>query len=100
MVHEWEDAEVPSDRTTVTELGTGLGMLGLGSIEEAVRSRAPAMHSVSPEMWEHLEQAGGGGGDNYHAAWAKVDPTPDKNPHDIVRDTTYHLTSGSTTSTL
>ena len=30
---------MPSDRTTVTELGTGLGMLGLAGIDEAVRSR-------------------------------------------------------------
>ena len=32
---------MPSDRTTVTELGTGLGMLGLADIDEAVRSRTP-----------------------------------------------------------
>jgi hypothetical protein len=72
VVHEWKDAEVPSDRTTVTELGTGLGMLGLASIEEALRSRAPAMHSVSPEMWEHLERlrAGGAYDAEFHAAWA------------------------------
>jgi hypothetical protein len=63
---------VPSDRTTVTELGTGLGMLGVGGIEEAVRSRTPVMHSLSPEMWERLERlrAGGAYDAEFHAAWA------------------------------
>ena len=63
---------MPSDRTTVTELGTGLGMLGLGDIEEAVRSRSPVMHSLSPEMWERLAalRAGGAYDAEFHAAWA------------------------------
>jgi hypothetical protein len=63
---------VPSDRTTVTELGTGLGMLGVGGIDEAVRSRTPVMHSLSPEMWERLERlrAGGAYDAEFHAAWA------------------------------
>jgi len=62
---------VPSDRTTVTELGTGLGMLGAGGIDEAVRSRTSVMHSVSPELWEHLERlrAGGAYDAEFHAAW-------------------------------
>ncbi len=45
---------MPSDRTTVTELGTGLGMLGSLGVDEALRSRSAVMHSVSPEMWERL----------------------------------------------
>jgi len=63
---------MPSDRTTVTELGTGLGMLGLESIDEAVRSRTPVMHSLSPEMWEHLARLRSGGAYDaeFHAAWA------------------------------
>ena len=63
---------MPSDRTTVTELGTGLGMLGAGGIDDAVRSRTPVMHSLSPEMWEHLERlrAGGAYDAEFHAAWA------------------------------
>jgi hypothetical protein len=63
---------VPSDRTTVTELGTGLGMLGMDGIDEAVRSRTPVMHSLSPEMWERLERlrAGGAYDAEFHAAWA------------------------------
>ena len=63
---------MPSDRTTVTELGTGLGMLGLAGIDESVRSRTPVMHSLSPEMWERLERlhAGGAYDAEFHAAWA------------------------------
>ena len=63
---------MPSDRTTVTELGTGLGMLGLADIDEAVRSRTPVMHSLSPEMWERLARlrAGGAYDGEFHAAWA------------------------------
>jgi hypothetical protein len=63
---------VPSDRTTVTELGTGLGMLGLTGIDEAVRSHTPVMHSLSPEMWGRLAalRAGGAYDAEFHAAWA------------------------------
>ena len=63
---------MPSDRTAVTELGTGLGMLGLAGIDEAVRSRTPVMHSLSPEMWERMERlrAGGAYDAEFHAAWA------------------------------
>ena len=62
---------MPSDRTTVTELGTGLGMLGLGSIDESMRSRSSVMHSISPEMWERLAQLRSGGlyDAEFHAAW-------------------------------
>ena len=63
---------MPSDRTTVTELGTGLGMLGLDGIEQSVRSRTPVMRSISPEMWDRLErlEAGGAYDAEFHAAWA------------------------------
>jgi hypothetical protein len=62
---------MPSERTTVTELGTALGMLGLGGIDEAVRSRTPVMHSLSPEMWDRLDRlrAGGAYDAEFHAAW-------------------------------
>lgn len=62
---------MPSDRTTVTELGTGLGMLGLDTIDGAVQSRSPAMHSLSPEMWHHLAQLRSGGvyDAEFHGAW-------------------------------
>ncbi len=63
---------MPSDRTSVTELGTGLGMLGHSDMDDAVRSRSPVMHSLSPEMWHHLAQlhAGGAYDAEFHAAWA------------------------------
>jgi hypothetical protein len=63
---------MPSDRTTVTELGTGLGMLGLRDVDAAVRSRTAVMHSISPEMWEHLAalRSGGAFDTEFHAAWA------------------------------
>ncbi len=63
---------MPSDRTTVTELGTGLGMLGLSGIDEALQSHTPVMRSMSPEMWERLQRlrAGGAYDAEFHAAWA------------------------------
>ncbi len=63
---------MPSDRTTVTELGTGLGMLGLDGIDAAVRSRTAVMHSLSPEMWDLLDRlrVGGAYDAEFHAAWA------------------------------
>jgi hypothetical protein len=63
---------VPSDRTTVTELGTALGMLGAADIDVALQSRSPVMHSLSPEMWQQLVQlrAGGAYDTEFHGAWA------------------------------
>ncbi len=63
---------MPSERTTVTELGTGLGMLGLAGVDEAVRTRPAVMRSVSPEMWERLAALRDGGAydADFHAAWA------------------------------
>ena len=62
---------MPSDRTTVTELGTALGMLGASDVDEALRSRTPVMHSVSPETWARLDQlrAGGAYDAEFHAAF-------------------------------
>ena len=62
---------MPSDRTTVTELGTALGMLGASDVDEALHSRTPVMHSVSPEMWARLDQlrAGGAYDAEFHAAF-------------------------------
>ena len=62
---------MPSDRTTVTELGTALGMLGAPDIDVAVRSRTSVMHSLSPEIWDRLAQlrAGGAFDTEFHAAW-------------------------------
>jgi hypothetical protein len=62
---------MPSDRTTVTELGTGLGMLGFADVGEAVRARPLVMRSLSPEIWDRLAslQAGGAFDTEFHAAW-------------------------------
>jgi hypothetical protein len=62
---------MPSDRTTVTELGTALGMLGASDVDEALRSRTPVMHSVAPELWERLGQLRSGGAYDaeFHAAY-------------------------------
>jgi hypothetical protein len=62
---------MPSDRTMVTELGTALGMLGHGTVEEALRSRPAVMHSLSPERWNHLQHLRDGGAfdADFHAAW-------------------------------
>ena len=46
---------MPAPLTMVTELGTGLGMLGLASVDEALRLRPATMASVSPETWDQLD---------------------------------------------
>jgi hypothetical protein len=62
---------MPSDRTTVTEVGTALGMLGLPGVDDAVRSRTPVMRSLSPETWDRLAslRAGGAYDTEFHAAF-------------------------------
>jgi hypothetical protein len=54
-----------------TELGTGLGMLGLPSIDDALESRTSVMRSLSPEEWDRLAslRAGGAYDAEFHAAW-------------------------------
>ena len=52
---------MPDLRTTVTELATGLGMLGFDSPGEALQARPPAMVSASPETWGLLDGAHSGG---------------------------------------
>jgi hypothetical protein len=63
---------MPSPRTTVTELGTALGMLGYADIDQAVRARTPVMRSLSPEVWDQLARLRDGGAYDaeFHAAWA------------------------------
>jgi hypothetical protein len=59
------------DRTTVTELITGLGMLGLDALETALAAKPGEMVSVSPEQWSHLEDLyrGGAYAEEFTAAW-------------------------------
>jgi hypothetical protein len=62
---------VPNLRTMVTELGTGLGMLGYDGVEEVLATRSPVMRSLSPEDWDRLSavRAGGAFDAEFHAAW-------------------------------
>jgi hypothetical protein len=62
---------VPNLRTMVTELGTGLGMLGHSDIDQALAARSPVMRSLSPEDWDQLAAARAGGAFDaeFHAAW-------------------------------
>ncbi|HMG40454.1 MAG TPA: hypothetical protein VK611_03965 [Acidimicrobiales bacterium] len=58
-------------RTTITELVTGLGTLGFGSLEEALAARPAEMVSMSPELWCLLEELhrGGAYGQEFLGAW-------------------------------
>jgi hypothetical protein len=62
---------VPNLRTMVTELGTGLGLLGHRDIDQALAARSPVMRSLSPEDWDQLAAARAGGAFDaeFHAAW-------------------------------
>ena len=63
---------MPGKRTTITELTTGLGMLGLSSLDDALDRRPAAMTSMSPEHWRLLADlhAGGAHAGDFAAAWA------------------------------
>jgi hypothetical protein len=62
---------VPNLRTMVTELGTGLGMLGGESLDGVLESRPTVMRSLSPETWDllHSVRAGGAYDAEFHSAW-------------------------------
>jgi hypothetical protein len=55
----------------VTELGTGLGMLGDEDVDQALAARSPVMRSLSPEAWDQFgaARAGGAYDAEFHAAW-------------------------------
>jgi hypothetical protein len=62
---------VPNLRTMVTELGTGLGMLGHDDLDRVLATRPAAMRSLSPEDWDQLAMVRAGGlyDAEFHAAW-------------------------------
>ena len=62
---------MPNLRTMVTELGTGLGMLGDDQLDVVLRARSPVMRSLSPDDWDRLRsvRAGGAYDAEFHAAW-------------------------------
>jgi hypothetical protein len=44
-------------RTTITEVVTGLGMLGLDDVESALAARPESMAGVTPAVWDELQRA-------------------------------------------
>jgi hypothetical protein len=63
---------VASLTTTITEVVTGLGMVGHGDLAEALAARPATLHNVSPAQWEQLAAAFAGGGfeAEFAGAWA------------------------------
>jgi len=55
----------------VTEVGTGLGLLGLPDLDTVLATRPASMHSLAPEHWEQLSnlRAAGTYDAAFHAAW-------------------------------
>jgi hypothetical protein len=55
----------------VTELGTGLGMLGGEDLDGVLATRSPVMRSLSPDNWDLLSSVRSGGAfdTEFHAAW-------------------------------
>jgi hypothetical protein len=45
---------MPSDRTFVTEVGTGLGMVGYDDVSVAIALRPPVLTNLTEEDWERL----------------------------------------------
>ncbi len=62
---------MPNLRTMVTELGTGLGMLGDDDLDEVLAARSAVMRSLSPDNWDLLNsvRAGGAFDSEFHSAW-------------------------------
>lgn len=48
---------MPSLKTEVTEIVTGLGTLGYPSLQEAIAARPSILINVSPEHWDRIENA-------------------------------------------
>ncbi len=63
---------MPDRRTLVTELVTGLGMLGYRSLDEALDARPAAMADVTPGIWDQLQglRSGGWFDPEFEAAFA------------------------------
>lgn len=62
---------MPSLRTEVTEITTGLAMLGLGDLDWALAARPAEVHGVSEATWDRLAEARAAGDhdDDFHRAW-------------------------------
>jgi hypothetical protein len=46
---------VPSERTEITEIATGLGTLGIATVDEAVAARPAILTNVRDDQWDRLE---------------------------------------------
>ena len=46
---------MPSERTTVTELATALGMLGADTVADAVREQPAALAGLGDDDWAQLQ---------------------------------------------
>src|SRR5688572_22791940 len=62
---------MPSLRTEITEITTGLAMLGLGDLDWALASRPAEIHGVAEPVWDRLAAARGQGDHDadFHRAW-------------------------------
>ncbi len=62
---------MPSLRTEVTEITTGLAMLGLGDLDWALTARPAEIHGVGEATWDKLAEARREGGHDadFHRAW-------------------------------
>jgi hypothetical protein len=62
---------VPAIRTEVTEIVTGLAMLGFGDLDRALAARPDWLHHVGPEQFERLDgaRADGDHGQEFTIAW-------------------------------
>jgi hypothetical protein len=47
---------VPSERTEITEITTGLGTLGISTVQEAVAVRPATLTNVRDDQWDRLER--------------------------------------------
>jgi hypothetical protein len=63
---------MPSLRTEVTEITTGLAMLGLGDLDWALAARPAEIHGVEDATWDKLAAARAAGDHDadFHRAWA------------------------------
>lgn len=48
---------MPSPRTEITEIVTGLGMTGLQNIQQALAQRPEQMRNVSSQHWQRLSES-------------------------------------------
>ncbi len=47
---------MPSERTEITEIATGLGTLGISTVQEAVAARPATLTNVREDQWDRLER--------------------------------------------